>query len=112
MQKKKTDQAYEDTIAAWTAFRPTFARLSINVTAHFGTAPANTTTPGLDPNPPPPGTSLPLTFSEEADPIYDEEGDAGGLPNYDPLKLGERLGLRGFPRFDAVCCGGLGRKHT
>ncbi|CAN0286099.1 unnamed protein product, partial [Ectocarpus sp. 8 AP-2014] len=79
--------AYEETISEWTAFRPTFARLSINVTAHFGVAPVNTTSPGLDPNPPPPGTPLALAVSEDADPIHDEEGDAGGLPNYVPLKL-------------------------
>ncbi|CAM9911907.1 unnamed protein product, partial [Ectocarpus sp. 6 AP-2014] len=77
----------EETISEWTAFRPTFARLSINVTAHFGVAPVNTTFPGLDPNPPPPGTPLALAVSEDADPIHDEEGDAGGLPNYVPLKL-------------------------
>ncbi|CAM9543768.1 unnamed protein product, partial [Ectocarpus sp. 12 AP-2014] len=54
---------------------------------HFGVAPVNTTSPGLDPNPPPPGTPLALAVSEDADPIHDEEGDAGGLPNYVPLKL-------------------------
>lgn len=84
-----TGQAYEETIATWTDFRPTFARLSVNVTAHFGVAPPNTTSPGLDPNPPPPGTTLPLTVSENADPIYDEEGESGGLPDYEPLKLGK-----------------------
>lgn len=88
-------QAYEETISEWTTFRPTFARLSINVTAHFGVAPVNTTSPGLDPNPPPPGTPLALAVSEDADPIHDEEGDAGGLPNYVPLKLGEQRGREG-----------------
>ncbi|CAN0548163.1 unnamed protein product, partial [Ectocarpus sp. 12 AP-2014] len=33
------------------------------------------------------GTPLALAVSEDADPIHDEEGDAGGLPNYLPLKL-------------------------
>lgn len=56
----------------------------------------NTTDPGLDTNPPSPGTPLPLTPSEEADPIYDEEGEAGGLPQYEPLMFGEsrwRIGV-------------------
>lgn len=86
--KKKT-QAFEENIGNWTAFRPTFNRLSVNVTAFFGVAPVNSTDPGLDAHPPPPGVSVSLAKLEEADPIFDEEGDAGGLPEYNPLKFGE-----------------------
>lgn len=82
-------QAYEHTISNWTSFRPTFARLSVNVTAYFGVAPVNTTDPGLDTDPPPPGVAISLKKSEEPDPIHDEEGDAGGLPEYVPLKYRE-----------------------
>lgn len=87
--ENKCRQAYEQTIGNWTSFRPTFARLSVNVTAYFGVAPANTTDPGLDTNAPPPGVSIALAISETVDPIFDEEGDKGGLPEYDPLKFGK-----------------------
>lgn len=52
----------------------------------------NTTDPGLDNDPPPPGAPVSLAKLEETDPIFDEEGDAGGLPEYDPLKFGEGKG--------------------
>lgn len=81
-------QAYEETVSEWLSFRSTFSRLSLNVTAHFGVAPVNSTDPGLDPDPPLAGTAVSLTVSEEKDPIEDEEGDAGGLPDYNPLKFG------------------------
>lgn len=51
----------------------------------------NTTDPGLDTDPSPPGAPVSLAKLEEMDPIFDEEGDAGGLPEYDPLKFGEGI---------------------
>lgn len=76
-------------MAEWKKYRSTFGRLHINVTAHFGVAPANTSDPGLDPNPPHQGGRIMLTRSTDPDPIWDEEGPGGGLPNYKPLKFSE-----------------------
>eukprot|EP00903_Cladosiphon_okamuranus_P017697 g16296.t1 len=94
--------AFEATISAWNTSRSTFARLSVNVTAHFGVAPPNTTSPGLDPQPLVPGPPLPLKVCETPDPIYDDEGASGGLPNYEPLKLDRGIAplpWRTAPRF-------------
>lgn len=45
-----------------------------------------------------------MTVSENADPIYDEEGDSGGLPAYEPLKLGEERTREGGGAERGVFC--------